>query len=249
MAFTDPSNSGFADLSNNAFGGSSHFEALEHYDNAETGLSNLGSLHPFDGLPAGPPNCGSSTQHGVQGPLSALATDQTTMQSSLTNLHHRPNLNSDPVQHASTLSSLQHERPLHNSETSMIVRKRPVSPRPTKLQRLSAIQHQLAKKTGVPEISLGVICFDTESQPKRRRTSSQKRSKKDVKDSGGSCFLCLVFKKKVRHWKYGFSLSPPLADLSVSAPVSGPVIVAENTGRSVFTVQQVSCGPVTFIQS
>lgn len=42
---------------------------------------------------------------------------------------------------------------------------------------------------------------------------------------------------------------PPLADLSVSAPVSGPVIVAENTGRSVFTVQQVSCGPVTFIQS
>ena len=210
MTLTNPSNSGLAELSINAFEGSSNFETLESFDYAVTGPSNLSSTHPFDNLSAGPPNYGPNNHHGLQEPLSALATDQTTMQSSSTSLQHGPSLSSEPLQHPSTLSSsssLQHKRPLQNPGTDMIIRKRPASPQPAETQRLSALQHQLAKKTGVPEISLGVMCFGRESQPKRRRTSSQKQSKKDVEDAGGSCYLCLVLKKKVQYENYSFSLS------------------------------------------
>ena len=197
VASTEPLNSGFADLLSNAFEGSSHFETVEHFGHANTGPLNLNSLYTFDDLPAGPPNCGPNSHQGLQGSFSALAIDQTTMQSSSTSLQQRPSLNSDPVQHALNLSSSQPTRTLQSSETSIIVRKRPTSPQPTNVQRLSTIQRQLAKKTGVPEISLGVMCFGRESQSKRRRTSSQKRSKKDVENAGGSCFLCLALKKKV----------------------------------------------------
>ena len=196
VAFTDTSNSGYANLSNNPFEGSSHLKTLEHFDHADTGPSNLSSLHQIDNLPAGPPNYGPNNFHGLQGSLSALDTDHTIMQSSSTSLQHGPSLNTDLLQHAPNLSSSQLEKTLYSSETSMIVRKRPATPQPTDAQ-LSALQIQLAKKTGVPQISLGVMCFNPKSQPKRRRTSSQKRSKKDVEDAGGSCFLCLVIKKKV----------------------------------------------------
>ena len=181
---TNPSSFGFANLSSNAYGRSSHFEGL-----GQSG-KDCAEL-----MPAGLLTSESNHQHEMQTPVPALVSDQTTMQSFSKNLQHRHGLG--PVQSVSTLSSFQHDRPVQNSETNMIIRKRPRSPQPTEVQRLSAIQHQLSKRTGVPEISLGVMCFNTEPRPKRNRTSSQKQNKKDVEKIGGSCFLCLVFRKKV----------------------------------------------------
>lgn len=120
------------------------------------------------------PSSGPGHQYGTQGPVPGLGSDQATMQ-----------------------PSSEHGRALRNPETSMIIRKRLGSPQPTKVQRFSAIQRQLAKRTGVPELSLVVMCFNPEPQQKRRRTDNQKQDKKNVENVGGSCFLCRVFKKKV----------------------------------------------------
>ena len=187
----------FADPPNNTHRGSSHFEVLEQSSKAGTELSETGSVHLLNNMPARRPSSGPNHQCGTKGPFPGLSSDQTTMQSSLTDSQHRHSLNLDTIQYISAISSSQYDRALHNSETSMIIRKRLGSPQPAKVQRLSAIQRQLAKKTGVPEISLNVMCFNTEPPPKRRLTGSQKRNRKDVENVGGSCFLCLVLKKKV----------------------------------------------------
>ena len=194
VAFRDPSNFGFVDLPNNALSGSSHFEVLEQSNKAGTELSNIDSVHLPNYTPARPPSPGPNDQCGTQAPVPGP--DQTHMQSSSTEPQQKHGLDLITVQHVSAEPSSQHNRALHNSGTSMIIRKRRGSPQPTEVQRLSAIR-QVAKKTGVPEISLGVMCFNTEPTPKRRRTSSQKRNKKDVENVGGPCFLCLVLKKKV----------------------------------------------------
>ena len=196
VAFRRPSTFGFADLSNNAHIGSSHFEVLEQSSKAGTALSSTDSVHLPNYMPVGLASFGPNCQCGTQGTLPGLGPDQSIMQSSLTEPQQRHGLNSDTVQYVSAKSSAQHDRALNNSETSMIIRKRLGSPQPTNAQRVSAIR-QLSRKTGVPEVSLGMMCFNTEPPPKRRRTGSQKRNKKDVENVGGSCFLCLVFKKKV----------------------------------------------------
>ena len=195
VAFTNPSYFGFADLSSDAHGESSDFEVLEQSGKADAELSSLNSVNPLNSIPPGLPSSGSNHQYGMQGPIPALVSDQTSMQPSLTNVQHEHGL--DPIQPAPTWSSFQHDRPVQNSDMNVIIRKRPRSPQPTEAQRLSAVQHQLAKRTGVPEISLDVMCFNEEPQSKRSRTSSQKQNKKDVENVGGSCFLCLVYKKKV----------------------------------------------------
>ena len=248
VASTGSSNFEFADLSNNAQRGSSHFEVPEQSSKAGTGLSNTDSVYPLNYMSTGLPILESNRQCGTQGPVSGFTSNQTTMQSSLTDLQHEHGRNPDPVQHASTPSSFQHDRPVQNSDMSVTIRKRPSSRQPNNEQHLSTIR-QTAKKTGVPESFLGMMCQNTEPQPKRRRTSSQKRNKKDVENVGGSCFLCLVIRKKVFRLKIRLFHELSHTNLSLSAPVSGPVRVVEHTGRSVLTARRLSCGPVTSNQS
>lgn len=197
MAFSGPSNFGFADLSSNACRGSSHLEVLGQSSKAGTDLSNTHSVYLPNHMPAGLPSSGPNNHCGTQGPVPGLGSDQTIMQSSLTESQRKDGLNPERVQHVSALSLSQHVRALRIPETSISNRKRLGSPQPTKAQRLSAIQRQFAKRSGVPEISLGVMCFGEEPSSKRKRTSSQKRNKKEVEYAGGSCFLCRVLKKTV----------------------------------------------------
>ena len=228
LASTDLSCFGFADLSSNAHGASPHVGVLEHFNSMSVGLPNPGSIH----------------QCRIQGPVPALGSDQTRMQPSLPNSQHRHGI--DPVQPVSNLSSLQHNEPFPNSDTNMIVRKRPRSPQLAEAQRLHGVRQLLSKRTGVPETSLGLICFNTQPAPKRSRTSSQKQNKEDVLNAGGSCFLCLILKKKVRVCLFpGLSRTNP----SASALVNGLVNSVEPTGRNVSTIQLASRGPVTFRQS
>ena len=199
--FRDSSKSAFADLSNNAHGRSSQFESDEQSSVASTELSNTNSMDLDHYMPAGLPSSGLNHQCGTEGPVPRCTSDQITMQSSLTISQHTHGLNLDTVQHVSAKSSSRYDQALNNTEASVIIRKSLGSSQPTKL---SAIQRQLAKKTGVPEISLGVMCFNTEPPPKRRRTGAQKSNKKDVENVGGSCFLCLVLKKKVLRLDFNF---------------------------------------------
>ena len=247
-AFTNSSNFGFADLSNNAQRGSSHSQVLEQSSEAGTGLSNTDSVHQLNYMPAGTLISGSSRQCGTQGQVSGLTSNQTTMHSSLTDLQDKHGLNPDPGQHVSTFSSSQHDRPVQKSDMNKMIRKRPSSRQPTNEQHLSALR-RFAKKSGVPEDLLGTICPNTGPQPKRPRTSSQKRNKKDVENVGGACFLCLVSKKKVFRLKIRLFHELSHTNLSLSAPVSGPVTLVERTGRSVLTARRLSCGHVTSIQS
>ena len=198
-------------------------------------------------MSAGPPNCGFSRQWGTQGPVSGLTLNQTTMYSSLTNLQDKHGLNPDPGQHVSTFSSSQHDRPVQKSDIDKRTRKRPSSRQPTDEQHLSVLRRD-AKKTGVPEDRLGMICFGTEHQTKRRRSSPQKQNKQEVEDAGGSCFLCKVTKKKVFSLKTRFFHQLSQTNLSLSAPVSAAIIV-KYTGRGVLTARRLSCGPVTIDQS
>ena len=247
VSATNPWSFGFADFSSNAYEGSSRSEGLKESNKADAELSSLDSVLLLGGVPAGRSNSVSDQQCEMQTPVPALVAIQNTKQSSLTSLEYRPGR--DSVQSASTLSSSQHDRPCQNPGTNMIIQKRPRSPQPTEAQRLSLIQHQLSRRTGVPEISLGVICFNTEPRPKRNRTRSQKQNKKNVENIGGSCFLCLIYKRKVFPYKNRNITKLPLTDLSISAPGNDPVRVVENTGKTVFTIPQVSCGPVTSSQS
>ena len=193
MALTDPLNSGVVDL---AHRGSSHFEILEQSSQAGIDLSNTDSVHLPNYMPARLPSSEPNNHCGTRGPVPGLGSDQTTMQSPSTESQRKEDLNLERVQHVSALSSSQHDRALHNSETSISNRKRLRSPQPTKVQHLSAIR-RLAKNTGVPETSLNMMCFNSETPSKRRLTESQKRNMMDVKHAGGPCYLCQVFKKKV----------------------------------------------------
>ena len=218
-ALSGPSNVGFADLSNNAHRGSSHYEVLGQPSKASIDLSNTHSVYLPNHMPAGPPNSGPNNHCGIQGPVPGLGSDQTIMQTSLTESQRKDGLNLERVQHVSALSSSQHDGALRNSERSMINRKRLRPRQPTKAQRLSTNQRQLAKKSGVPEISLSVMCYGEESSSKRKRTSSQKRNKKEVMDAGGSCFLCRVFKKNGTSSRHEFLLS---SNLLTCLPVLWP---------------------------
>lgn len=190
VASTNPSYFGFADLSNNAHRGSSHVGVLDECGKADAELLSFGCEHLLDSVPVGRPNS------GFQGPNPALMSDQTTMQPSYADSQHRHGL--DLIQPVSTLSSVQHDQHVQNSDINMIIRKRPSSPQLIEAQRLYGYQQLFSKRTGIPETSLGLICFNSEPAPKRSRTCSQKRNKKDVEKEGGSCLLCFIDKKKVK---------------------------------------------------
>ena len=241
-SLTSPSYFGVADLSSNAHGGPSHTGFPQQSGRFGVEPSSLDYVHLPRSMSAGHSNSASENQYGMQGPILALWSDQTTVRLSSSDLQQRHGL--IPEQHAMTLSTSQNDQPVSKSDMNKSIRKRPRTPPPTKAQRLSAVQHQLAKRTGVPEISL--VCFDTEPRAKRHRTSDQRQNKKDVENVGGSCFLCLVYKKKVfPSMQNCVSSKRSLIEHSLSAPVNGPVTTVDFTGRNVSTIQLVSCGPVT----
>ena len=190
VASTNSSYFGFADLSNNAHGGSSHVGVLDQSGKADAELLLFDCEHLLDSPPVGLPNS------GLQRPIPALVSDQTAMQPSLADSQHGHGL--DLIQPVSTLSTVQHDQPVQNSDINMIIRKRPSSPQLIEAQRLHGVRQLLSKQTGIPETFLGLICSNSEPTPKRSRTSSQKQNKKDVQNQGGSCLLCLIFKKKVK---------------------------------------------------
>ena len=76
-------------------------------------------------------------------------------------------------------------------------RKRGRSPASIKEEKLSATRRTLSKRTGIPECALDTFCIDSNPAPKRARTASQKREKKNVESAGGSCMLCRFLKQKV----------------------------------------------------
>lgn len=237
-ASTNPSCFGSADLSNNAHVGSSHVGVLDESGKADAELLSFGCDHLLDSVPVGLP------MSGFQGPIPAVMSDQTTMQHSFADSQHRHGL--DLIQPVSTLSSVQHDQHVQNVEINMIIRKRPSSPQLIEAQRLYGYQQLFSKRTGIPETSLGLICFNSEPAPKRSRTSSQKRNKKDVEKEGGSCLLCFIDKKKVK-----FLALPNLrrTNSNASALVNGLVTIVELIGKNVYTPQRASCGPVQLKQS
>ena len=244
---TNPLYFGFDNLSSNPQEASSTLSIPGQFDKIDAGLLSLGSVDVPNSMPTPTPDVWFSRQDETQTPVPVFSTDQKSLKPLLAGPPNGQSL--DPAQRVSTLSPIRHDRAIQGPNKSVITRKRPRLPQPTKPRPLSAVQHQLAKRTGVPETSIGVICFNTKPLPKRSRTGPQKQNKKDVQNGGGSCFLCLINKKKVLDFKNWVFSKPSLIDLSVSAPVNGPVKVVEATGRNGSTIQQVLRGPVTSGQS
>ena len=195
MVSINPLHLGFDNLSSNPQEASACSRVPEQFERIDAGLLSLDSIDVPNSMPAPPPDVVFSRQHEVQTPIAAFSSDQPSFQPLLAGSQYGQSL--DPAQLVSTLSSTQHDQAVQSPSISVITRKRPGLPQPTKARPLSAIQNQLAKRTGVPEASIGVMCFNTEPLPKRSRTGSQKQNKKDVQNGGGSCVLCLMNRKKV----------------------------------------------------
>ena len=191
--FTHPLHFGFNNLLSNPQGVSSCLEFPEKLDGCDARLLSLDSTDVPNSVPAPPP--GSSRQDEFQTSIPAFSSEQASWQPLSASPQHEQSL--DTSHRVSTFSSIQQDQAIHSPDMSVITRKRPRLPQPPKARSLSAIQHELARRTGVPEVSLGVMCFNTEPLPKRSRTGSQKQNKKDVQSGGGSCFLCFISKKKV----------------------------------------------------
>ena len=189
----------FANPPNTYYERSSHSEFTEQSFRDSVGFSGTDPVPLPNSTSALPADPEFSIQYEIKGPNSAFALDQASMEPLLAGPQHGQSL--DPTHGTSTLPSVQRDEPTDSPDKRLIIRKRPRSPQPTGTQRLAAVQRLLAKRTGVPEVSLGVMCFNTEPRPKRPRTTSQKQNKKDVQNGGGSCFLCLVYKKKVIPFK------------------------------------------------
>ena len=123
--------------------------------------------------------------------------DQTAMQpiSTGSSLKQRPALTVTQSV-SSSHRRLQNNPPISHSMISP-ARKRQRPTEPSVDERLSAVRQTLAKRTGVPEVSLPVFCVSQPPASKRTRTCSQKQEKKQVESAGGSCFLCRITKRKV----------------------------------------------------
>ncbi|KAM0794510.1 hypothetical protein BDR22DRAFT_689918 [Usnea florida] len=188
----DPLYFGFNNLLSNPQGVLSCLGVPEQLDKSDARLLSLGSTDIPNSMPAPPP--ASSRQEEMQTSIPAFSSEQASWQSLSASPQHEQSL--DTTHRVSTFSSTQQDQAVHSPDMSVIIRKRPRLPQPPKARPLSAIQHELARRTGVPEVSLGVMCFNTEPLRKRNRTGSQKQNKKDVQSGGGSCFLCFISKKK-----------------------------------------------------
>ena len=186
---------GFDNILKNPQEAPSCFRVPEQFDRIDAGLLSLDSMNLPKSMPAPRPIVGSICQDEMQTSIPDFSSNQASLQPLSAGYQYGQNL--DTAQRVSTFSSIQHDQAIQSPDTSVFNRKRPRLPQPTKARPLSAIQYQLAKRTGVPEASLGVMCLNTEPLPKRSRTGSQKQNKKDVQKCGGSCVLCLINKKKV----------------------------------------------------
>ena len=202
---TGPLYFGFNNLLNDPQGVSSCLGVPEQLCRSDARLFSLVSTDVPNSMPAPPP--GSSRQEEMQTSIPAFSSEQASWQSLSASPQHTQSL--DTTHRVSTFSSTQQDQAVHSPDMSVIIRKRPRLPQPPKARPLSAIQHELARRTGVPEVSLGVMCFNTEPLPKRSRTGSQKQNKKDVQSGGGSCFLCFISKKKVLDLKFEYLSSHP----------------------------------------
>ena len=192
---TNPLYIGSDNFSSNPQEASSCLRISEQLDKNDARLLGLDSMDVPNSMPAPPYDVGFSRQDEMRTPIPALSSDQTSLQPLSAGPQYGQSL--ALAQRVSNLSSTQNDQAIQSPNISVTTRKRPRLPQSTKARPLSSIQHELAKRTGVPESSLGVMCLNTEPLPKRSRTGSQKQNKKDVQKGGGSCFLCLITKKKV----------------------------------------------------
>ena len=161
---------------------------------------SMDTTQSSNSVPTSLTDLGHNRQYGMQGPSLASSSEKRPIgPHSIGPQYGQDLMNSPPP--LSTMSSVQHHQSIQSPEKGLVTRKRPRSPQPNMSKHLSALQRQ-AKQIGVPENSLDIMCFNKEPRSKRPRTSSQKQNKKDVQDAGGSCFLCLVFKKKVEFWNF-----------------------------------------------
>ena len=134
----------------------------------------MDSVHLPRSLPAGLSISAFENQCGVQEPIPASRSDQNTIRLSLSVLQKRRGLVAE--QPAMISSTSQHDQPVAKFDMKTSIRKRPRTPQPTKAQRLPPVQHQPAKRTGVPEISL--VCFGTEPRAKRHRKAIRGRTER-----------------------------------------------------------------------
>ena len=202
LVSTNPLYFGFDNLLSNLQRASSRLGDPEQLDRIDARLLSLDHTDVPNSMPAPPHDVGSSRQDEMQTSVPAFLSNQASLRPLSAGPQYGWSLNT--AQRVSTFSSIQHDQAIQSPDTSVITRKRPRLPQPTKARVLSAIQYQLAKRKGVPKASLGVMCFSTEPLPKRSRTGSQKQNKKDVQNRGGSCFLCLISKKKVLDLKFEY---------------------------------------------
>ena len=188
------------DLSSSPQEASCNLGASEQSGRIRAGLLTLNTAQLPNSMPTPSTDLERSRQYERQEPSPSSSSDQTSTRPLSMGLEYGQDLtNSTPL--VSNMPSVQHDQHIQSPEEGRTTQKRPRSPQPNIKQRLSAIQ-RLAKQTGVPQTSLDVMCFNPEPRPKRPRTSFQRQNKKDVQHAGGSCFLCLVFKKQVYLWNF-----------------------------------------------
>ena len=192
---TNSSNLGFPDPLINPQEELFNLENLEHPEMINARLLDYETAQSLNSMPTLSADLEHNHEYGVQGSSPAFPTEHIPMRPSSVGPQYEQDLrNSTPL--VSAMSSIQHGQHIQSPEKGLITQKRPRSPQPNMTDCLSALQRQ-AKKTGVPQSSLNVMRFNPEHRSKRPRTSSQKQNKKNVQDAGGSCFLCLFFKKRV----------------------------------------------------
>ena len=158
-------------------------------------LLNSDNAQSSNSIPTPSTGLEHNRQYGMQGPTPAFSSDYMSMRPLSMDPHYRQSL-LDSASLISTMSSIQQDQHIQSPEKGLGTQKRPRTPQPNITECLSALQRQ-AKRSGVPQTSLDVMRFNPEPRSKRPRTSSQKQNKKDVQEAGGSCFLCLLFKKWV----------------------------------------------------
>ena len=172
----------------------SYSDAYSQLEAASAGPSSLNFPDLSNDNLAGPSISRPTNQLEMEGFTPTLVSAPTSMHSGLQGLPFTEY--SNPTQPISASSPLYQSQPSQNTSKGKTTRKRPRSPKPIWEKQLSAICQQLSTRTGVPKVSLDAFCLNPSPAPKRSRTSFQKQNKKDVERAGGSCFLCLVHKRR-----------------------------------------------------
>lgn len=104
---------------------------------------------------------------------------------------------STTIQHPTMTGSVHTRVQRDDSATKKTSRKRPSSSEQSLDHRLSKARRTLSKQAAVPEGSLVLLSFGPTPALKRKRTKAQRENKRAMMNVGGSCFLCLLNKKRV----------------------------------------------------